>query len=74
MYENHVIEICNNVYTDLFGDSSVKRIHIVYVDQVLIAYHLSGVQMGTSIGKNDKVILFFQGSTALETENMCLKK
>ena len=50
-YENHVIEICN-VYTDLFSASSVKRIHIVYVYHVLVAYHLTGVQMGTFIGKN----------------------
>ena len=39
--------------TDLFGDSSVKRIHIVYVFHVLVAYHLTGVQVGTFIGKND---------------------
>ena len=72
-YENRVIEICNNVYTDLFSDLSVKRIHTVYVYHVLVAYHLTGVQMGTFIGKNDEVYFVFQESTALVTENVCSK-
>ena len=42
----------------LFGDSSVKRIHIVYVYHVLVAYHLTGVQMGTFIGKMTKLFCF----------------
>ena len=61
------------MYTDLFDDSSAKRIHIVYVYHVLVAYHLTWVQMGTFIGKNDSYCVF-QGSTALVTVNVCLKK
>ena len=53
------------------GETSV-RIDMVYVYHVFVAYHLTGVQVGSFVGENGEVLLFYK-RLAFMSKNVYMK-